>query len=94
MIQIQDVVVPTKGTGKYLNVRVLPFDLTPTAGIQLYWAVHAETTTTEEGEEVKAPGAVLLEGNLHFPQEQYELWGTDDSFVTTWAAQELNLTII
>ena len=95
MIKIQDVVVPTKGTGKYLNVRVLPFDLEPTNGIQLYWAVLAETTSTnEEGVEEVNPGPMLLEGNLNFPQDQYELWGTDDSFVTDWALTELNLTKI
>jgi len=95
MIKIQDVVVPTKGTGKYLNVRVLPFDLEPTNGIQLYWAVLAETTTPDsEGVDQVGPGAMLLEGNLNFPQDQYELWGTDDSFVTDWALTELNLTKI
>ena len=93
MIKIQDVIVPTKGTGKYLNVRVLPFDLTPTSGIQLYWAIQAEMTSTDpQGVETTVPGQVLLEGNLHFPQEQYELWGTDDTFVTDWAVTELNLT--
>jgi hypothetical protein len=95
MIKIQDVIVPTKGTGKYLNVRVLPFDLTPTSGIQLYWAIQAEMTSTDpEGVETTAPGQVLLEGNLHMPQEQYELWGTDDTFVIEWAATQLNLTLI
>jgi hypothetical protein len=95
MNKIQDVVVPTKGTGKYLNVRVLPFDLEPTNGIQLYWAVLAETTTPDsEGVDQVGPGAMLLEGNLSFPQDQYELWGTDDTFVIDWAATELNLTII
>ena len=95
MIKIQDVIIPTKGTGKYLNVRVLPFDLEPTNGIQLYWAVLAETTTPDsEGVDQVGPGAMLLEGNLSFPQDQYELWGTDDTFVIDWAATELNLTII
>jgi len=95
MIKIQDVIVPTKGTGKYLNVRVLSFDLTPTSGIQLYWAIQAEMTSTDpEGVETTAPGQVLLEGNLHMPQEQYELWGTDDTFVIEWAATQLNLTLI
>jgi len=94
MIKIQDVVVPIKGTGKYLNVRILPFDLEPTSGIQLYWAVLAETTVEEEGVQTTSPGAMLLEGNLNFPQEQYEQWGTDDSFVTDWALSELGLTEI
>ena len=95
MIKIQDVIVPTKGTGKYINVRVLPFDLEPTNGIQLYWAVLAEATTPDsEGVDQVGPGAMLLEGNLSFPQDQYELWGTDDSFVTDWVLTELNLTKI
>jgi hypothetical protein len=95
MNKIQDIVVPTKGTGKYLEVRALTFNLTPTNGISLYWAVYSEQTNTdEEGVETKTPGSIILEGNLHMPQEKYELWGTDDTFVIDWAATELNLTLI
>ena len=95
MNKIQDIVVPTKGTGKYLEVRALTFNLTPTSGISLYWAVYTENTSTdEEGVETKTPGSIVLEGNLHMPQEKYELWGTDDTFVIDCAATELNLTII
>jgi hypothetical protein len=86
MIQIEDVVVPTKGTGKYLEVRALTFDLSPTSGISLYWAIYTEVDL--------APGANILEGNLHLPQEQYEQWGTDDTFVTDWTLTQLNLTKI
>ena len=93
MIKIQDVTVPTKGTGKYLNVRALTFDLEPKNGISLYWAIHSETTNTdEEGVETLSPGSVLLEGNLSMPQETYDQWGTDDSFVTDWALSELSLS--
>ena len=93
MIKIQDVTVPTKGTGKYLNVRVLTFDLEPKNGISLYWAIHSETTNTdEEGVDTLSPGSVLLEGNLSMPQETYNQWGTDDSFVTDWALSELSLS--
>ena len=95
MNKIEDIVVPTKGTGKYLEVRALTFNLTPTSGIQLYWSINTETTVTNpEGEEVKAPGAIVLEGNLYMPQEQYDLWGTDDTFVIEWTATQLNLTLI
>ena len=98
MIKIQDVTVPTKGTGKYLNVRVLTFDLEPTNGITLYWAIHDETELpdeTEEAEEgatVTSPGKVLLEGNLTMDQATYDQWCVDDSYVTDWALTELNLT--
>jgi hypothetical protein len=95
MNKIQDIVVPTKGTGKYLEVRALTFNLTPTNGISLYWAIYTENTSTdEEGVETKTSGSIVLEGNLHMPQEKYELWGTDDTFVIDWAATELNLTLI
>jgi len=95
MNKIQDIAVPTKGTGKYLEVRALTFNLTPTSGISLYWAIYTENTSTDEaGVETKTPGSIVLEGNLHMPQEKYELWGTDDTFVIEWAATELNLTLI
>jgi hypothetical protein len=86
MNKIQDIVVPTKGTGKYLEVRALTFNLTPTNGISLYWAIYSEDN--------ESPGFMLLEGNLYMPQEKYDLWGTDDTFVIDWAAKELNLTLI
>jgi len=92
MIKIEDITIPAKGDGKYLNVRVLPFDLDPTEGIQLYWAIHAETTSTDnEGVETLIPGAVLLDGNLHMPQSTYDTWGTDDSVVKEFALQKLYL---
>jgi hypothetical protein len=95
MNKIEDIVVPTKGTGKYLEVRALTFNLTPTSGITLYWAVYTETSSLDEnGLEVQTPGSIVLEGNLHMPQEQYELWGTDDTFVIEWAAAHLYLTLI
>ena len=95
MDKIQDIIVPTKGTGKYLEVRALTFNLTPTNGISLYWAIHSENTSTdEEGVETKTPGAIILEGNLQMPQEQYDQWGTDDSVVVAWAAEQLNVTLI
>ena len=95
MNKIEDLLVPTKGTGKYLEVRALTFNLTPTNGISLYWAVYTENTSTdEEGVETKTPGSIVLEGNLQMPQEKYELWGTDDTFVIDWAAEQLGLTLI
>lgn len=96
MIQIQDVVVPTKGTGKYLNVMAQNFNISPENGISLYWQVFAEgSRTNPETEEVETyPSSVLLEGNLHMPQETYDAWGTDDSHVTDWAITELGFTAV
>ena len=98
MININDVVVPTKGTGKYLNVKALSFDLSPTAGITLYWSLHKEETVldasedAEEGATITIPGATLMEGNLSYPQSEYDTWSTDDTVVTDWALTELGFT--
>ena len=98
MINIQDVTVPTKGTGKYLNVTVLSFNLMPSNGISIYWSIHSENVVpdisegAEEGATVSSPGGMLLEGNLSMPQESYDQWGTDDTYVTDWALTELGLT--
>jgi hypothetical protein len=35
---------------------------------------------------------MLLEGNLSMPQESYDQWGTDDTYVTDWVLTELGLT--
>jgi len=98
MINIQDVTVPTKGTGKYLNVTVLSFNLMPSNGISIYWSIHSENVVpdesegAEEGATISRPGNMLLEGNLSMPQEAYDQWGTDDTYVTDWALTELGLT--
>lgn len=94
MIEIQDVVVPTKGTGKYLNTTVLNFQIEPTNGVALYWQIFSQTTVLnpETQEEETRPGSMLLDGNLQYPQADYETWGTDDSVVTDWVMEQLNLT--
>jgi hypothetical protein len=50
MINIQDVTVPTKGTGKYLNVTVLSFNLIPDNGISIYWSIHSENVVPDISE--------------------------------------------
>lgn len=98
MINIQDVTVPTKGTGKYLNVTVLSFNLIPDNGISIYWSIHSENVVpdisedAEEGATISSPGATILEGNLSMSQELYDQWGTDDTYVTDWVLTELGLT--
>lgn len=98
MININDVVVPTKGTGKYLNVKALDFNISPTSGITLYWSLHKEETVldesegAEEGATITIPGVKLMEGNLSYPQSEYDSWGTDDSVVTDWVLTQLGFT--
>lgn len=89
MIKIQDVTVPTKGTGKYFQITALNFVVSPTSGIQTYWQVFAETLD-EEGN--STPGAMLIDGNLPMDEATYDAWGTDDSYVVNWALQELGFT--
>lgn len=90
MIKIQDVIVPTKGTAKYFNIIALNFPMNPTS-VTFYWQIFSETQN-EAGEPI--PGPSLMDGNLTMDQETYNNWGSDDSYVTTWACNELKFTII
>lgn len=93
MININDVVVPTKGTGKWLQVKALNFDISPTNGIKLYWAVFSEVLVPMgSGDPVSKPNQLLMDGNLHYPQSEYDDWGTDDSVVTNWVMTQLGFT--
>lgn len=97
MTRIQDVVVPTKGTAKYLNTRILPFDLEPQDGIQIYWSLHSEVLNDDPenpGQTISSPGVLLLDGRLHMTKEVYDNWGLDDTYVINWVATELSLTIV
>lgn len=89
MIKIQDVTVPTKGTGKYFQITALNFVVSPTTGIQTYWQVFSETLD-EEGN--STPGSMLIDGNLPMDETTYAAWGTDDSYVVNWALAELGFT--
>lgn len=38
--------------------------------------------------------SLAMTGTLTMDSETYDNWGSDDSFVTTWALQELGLEVI
>lgn len=88
MIEINDVTVPTKGTGKYFRISALDFMVSPTNGINTYWQVFSQHTF--EGELV--PNVCILDGNLQMPQSVYDTWGTDDNVIIDWALTELGFT--
>ena len=98
MININDVVIPTKGTAKYLNVKVSSFDLSPSNGIKLTWSIHKEdivldpSEDAEEGATISVAGKTLLSGTLDYPQTEYDSWGTDDSVVSDWVMNKLGFT--
>jgi len=98
MININDVVIPTKGTGKYLNVKTIGFELSPTDGVDLYWSLHTENIVldhsedAEEGATISIPGSKIMDGKLTLPQSNYDTWGTDDSVVTDWVLTQLGFT--
>ena len=91
--KIEDVIIPIKGTGKYLEVRSLGFPLNPT-NVSFYYAIHAETSMDLNGEVTVMPGQIILEGNLIMDAETYAAWGTDDDYVWDWAAEQLNVTFL
>jgi len=90
MIKIQDIIVPTKGTAKYFNIIALNFPMNPTS-VTFYWQICPEV---EDADGNKIAGNSLMDGNLTMTKEEYDAWGLDDSYVTTWACNQLNFIII
>jgi len=93
MIKIQDVIVPTKGTAKYFNIIALNFPMNPSS-VTFYWQILSEVEEIEDELVTSKPGSSLLEGNLTMTKEEYDAWGSDDSYVTNWACNKLDLTIL
>jgi hypothetical protein len=90
MIKIQDIIVPTKGTAKYFNILALNFPMNPSS-VTFYWQILSEA---EDEDGVKIPSTPLMDGNLTMNQEEYSAWGSDDSYVTDWACNKLDFTIL
>lgn len=81
MINIEPVVIPTKGTATKLEIRVLTFGLNSTSATT-YWSLLTDTNQ------------VVLDGNLVIPSEVFLNWGTDDSIIEDYVIDELNLVKI
>jgi hypothetical protein len=91
MIKIEDVIVPSKGTGKYFAIKCLNLDLnksseaTPT----FYWEVKTAVPYAIDEVQTQIPGEVILNGNLSMSSVAYSSWGNDDSYVINWALEQL-----
>jgi hypothetical protein len=90
-IEVADVIVPTKGIGKYFSIMLLNLDL-PGTNPSFYWELKSEIVHTDSEE--KYPYQVVLNGNLSMTPQEYSQWGTDDNYVINWALQKLNFTKI
>jgi hypothetical protein len=93
MTKIENVVVPSKGIGKYFSIRAINIQL-PGTGATFYWEVLTEETEPHESDEqpVKHPGQSILSGNLAMGATDYVEWGSDDQDVINWALQQLGFT--
>lgn len=94
--QIQDVIVPTKDVGKYFGITLINLSL-PGTSATFYWQVLNQTTqpgSEADEQPTKSPGFMVLEGNLTMNEQEYALWGTDDSYVIDWALAKLNFQTI
>jgi hypothetical protein len=91
MVKIENVVVPSKGTGKYFGLKCLNLDLkksseaTPT----FYWEVKTATPYAVDEVQIEIPGETILTGNLNMTKEEYALWGSDDTYAIDWALAKL-----
>ena len=91
MVKIENVIVPSKGTGKYFGIKCLNLDLKKSseATPNFYWEVKKATPYAIDEVQTEIPGETVLEGNLSMTKEEYALWGADDSYVIDWALAKL-----
>lgn len=91
MIKIENVVVPSKGTGKYFALKCLNLDLNKSSesAPSFYWEVKTATPYAIDEVQTEIPGETILNGNLTMSKEEYALWGEDDSYPIDWALAKL-----
>lgn len=92
MVKIEDVIVPSKGTGKYFAIKCLQINITKdsSASPTFYWEVKTETDASPmDDTQEKVPGVTILDGNLTMTTEEYSQWTTDDTYVIDWALEKL-----
>lgn len=91
MVKIENVVVPSKGTGKYFSIKCLNLDLKKSSEATpiFYWEVKKAVPYAIDEVQTELPGETILDGNLNMTKEEYALWGTDDSYVIDWALAKL-----
>lgn len=91
-VEIQPIVVPTKGTGKYFALQANSFPMFPSS-VAFYWQVFAEQLTeNSDGTETSQPGQMLLDGNIYMDQTTYDGWGNDDDYAINWGLNQVGLT--
>ena len=91
MIKIEDVIVPSKGTGKYFAIKCLNLDIKKSseASPTFYWEVKKGAPYAIDEVQTEIPGESILDGNLFMTSEEYAAWGNDDSYVLNWALSKL-----
>jgi hypothetical protein len=91
MVKIENVIVPSKGTGKYFAIKCLDLDLNKSseASPTFYWEVKKATPYAIDEVQIEIPGEVILNGNLSMTTDEYALWGNDDAYVIDWALAKL-----
>lgn len=91
MVKIEDVIVPSKGIGKYFSLQCLNISLSKSseATPSFYWSIRTAMPYAVDEVQVEIPGTSILEGNLTMTKEEYALWGSDDSYPIEWALGKL-----
>jgi len=91
MVKIENVIVPSKGTGKYFAIKCLQIDLNKEglSSPTFYWEVKKATPYAIDEVQTELPGEIILDGNLNMTSEEYAQWGSDDAYVIDWALAKL-----
>lgn len=83
MVKIEQVIVPTKQAGEYLNIVALNFPMNPDQ-VEFYWQLLTDDSS----------GICVLDGKLLMNKQTYDGWNSDDFYVVNWACNLLGFKLV
>ena len=83
LIDIENVLIPTKGVATKFAIRALDFSL-PATEVVFYWQAFKDGENEPEK---------ILDGNLSLQGEDLEKWGANDNYVIEWALNKLQFKL-
>jgi len=87
--EIQPIIFPTKGTGKYIKIVADSFIL-GTDSVSLNWYIYGDINVNSAPPPLE--GELITFGTIVMANEDLANWGADDNVAIDYVLSQLNLT--
>lgn len=93
MIKIQTISFGFKGQANAIEIIIADYKLGLPPRVLVKFYDIQEVPAVDEESEPTTNTVYMHEEFLNMPEEIYNTWGTDDTVVKEWVAEELDLTL-